>query len=823
MALVGVLFWHACHRNPNAAFLSRQSPADWIVYAAAPDLGIQVDGPRQTVFRRRFAIAQPPAEVRLTVRAMTQFAVAVNGVEVAASEPSGSWKDPQTTSISGDLLAPGENELVATVTCEHGPPALWLVLDLDSTTVLSGDGWDASLLGAETRPVRSAAAAMQFDKGGFLANAEQPLEAIGKTWPICLAFAILTATLTGVANRRWPSVAKSPEAAWRLATAAIAGAWLILLISNWRTLHFAMGYDSGLHLDYIEYVRRHGRLPLGNEGMEMWQPPLYYVSAAMLTSIAGASPRSESGIFILRVFSYVLSLGQLLFVAGCLRRVYPNRSMAQLIGICFAGCLPVQIYLMHYNSNDVLAGAVSTAAAYFAIRVIQERNGRLGDAVVLGACLGAAVLSKLSAWPVVLVVFFVLFWQLVVERNSIGQWNRRLLLPAAVCALVCGWYFVRNYLNFGQVLPPDQAAFKYWQDPGCTTVEQFVRFGRALCQPNLSSFAGLPDGVYATLWGDGGWGGRMLRDSRPPWNYELMAAGYLLALSPTLLIGAGGAAIAWQVARGWKPEKLLMLGVCAASFCGMSYFYLQHPSYGAVKAHYALPSIVSLCVFAAEGHLLLVRGIAWRRWALSALWGAWALTSLASYAVDGTSSTARAWVAREFAVQGDPEEALITIQHAISSDPHDPKLRLTAGRLLLHARRPEEARQELAIAVEADPQDAEAQCVLANVLGTLGYHEVESRLLRNALQIAPDNSGALTELATVHLAAGDGKAAVEAARAGLRVSPTSPLLHLLLAQGLAQLGDIEQALQHQQIALEWKQRRIREAVADPAVEREQQP
>jgi Flp pilus assembly protein TadD len=817
VALVGTLFWHACLRKPSVHFLAPDRRAEWIVYPAVPSLTIHLDGPRRTVFRRRFTVEQPVDEIRLTVRALTQFTVALNGVEVGASDPSRSWKSPCTKTLRGNLLHQGENELAATVTCQRGPPSLCLALELGSQTVVSDDQWDASLLGAVVQPARLAAAQVKFSRGTPPGDAERPSEALGRVWPTCVAFALLSLIPGGLMLSRWrriQSMSQAPLCCFAIASSAIAITWLYMLISNWRTLHFLMGYDSNLHLEYIQFVRRYHALPSGNEGMEMWQPPLYYVLAAVLTSLFATPAGSELGIFVLRTFSVLVSLVQLLLVGGCLRLVYPGRVLPQVVGLLFAGCLPMQLYLMHYTSNDVVAAALSTAAVYLALRASSRRDATLRSAVALGACLGAAILAKLTVWPVALVVAVVLVWQPAAERSGIRQWTLRCLLPLAVCALVCGWYFARNWVNFGQPLPPDQAAFRYWQDPGYATPGQFVRFGESLSGPFFSAFAGVPDGIYSTFWGDGGWGGQPIREARPPWNYALMTAGYWLALVPTLLIATGTASILRQVLRGWKPDKLLLLGAGAASFLGIVYFYLQHPIYGAIKAHYALPSVASICVLVAEGYLVVAGSRPWRQLAVSAALGTWGLTALASFMVDRSSPEAQAWVARQLAIQGNLEQALTTVQTAIREHPDDALLRLTAGRLLKRAQRVEEAHQEVAAAVRADPYDAEAQLLLAEILGSVGRHDEKRELLQNVVQLSPDDPAAYTQLVLVNLRLGKFEAAIDGARAGLRVSPTDPLLHRLLAEASARSGKAELALEHQQLATEWQQGRLGGPPAD---------
>jgi tetratricopeptide (TPR) repeat protein len=794
-------------RRPDVNFLVDYPPAQWIVYPIVPSLGDQPDGPRRTVFRRTFQVQNLNSNVHLTVRALSEFTVSLNGKEISKSptDQGQSWKSPVDTSIDNDLLASGENELVATVTCQRGPPALWLTLDTGSDIIVSDEEWQASLLDAKLEPARLAALPPQFGKGSAPAEGERPLESLAHRWPVFLVCSVIAVLLVGTVEWRWQRSIAAQEAAgpiWLL-LAIVSVTWLVMLISNSRLLPFVLGYDSELHLDYVEFIQQRGELPRGTEGLEMWQPPLYYVIASLITSLARAPAKSQTAVLLLRALSYLASLAQLVLVAACLRRLYPGRSWPQTIGLVLAGCLPVQLYLMHYASNDILAALLSTASLYLTLVVIQQRETKRKTAILLGMCLGAAAITKLTTWPIVLTAFAVLIWQLLVERRTANQWLVRLVVPALACVVVCGWYFARNYQNFGRLLPPDQAGFAYGQDPGYSTPGQFLRFGRSLTEPFFSAFASVPDGIYSSLWGDGAWGGQTAREGRPPWNYDLMAGGYLVALIPSLLILTGVGAVLWQVFRGWQPEKLLLLAASAASCCGISYFYLRHPMYGAIKAHYAFASIASLSMFLAEGCLFLSGNRPWRRLVLTTALATWGLASLATDFVIGSAPETQAWIARQLALQGNTEQALRQIQQAVRKHPRDVGLHLLAARLLNRARRHRDANAELKVAMQLDPENAELQLAAAQVLNALGEPESERTHLQNAIRLAPDDSRAYLGLAHNYANSGQFQDVIEAARAGLRVSPVDPRLHVLFAEASLQLGQTDRAIEHYRIVLDF--------------------
>src|SRR5207245_1857789 len=89
------------------------------------------------------------------------------------------------------------------------------------------------------------------------------------------------------------------------------------------------------------------------------------------------------------------------------------------------------------------------------------------------------------------------------------------------------------------------SAFAWWQDPGFRTGAFYLGFGQALVCPLFSGLHSFADGMYSTLWGDGLAGGAARLAARPPWNYDWMNSGYLLAvgLSLLFLIGYGVALV----------------------------------------------------------------------------------------------------------------------------------------------------------------------------------------------------------------------------------------------------------------------------------------
>jgi hypothetical protein len=573
-------------------------------------------------------VDRPPQHATLEARAYRRLALSLNGrdVPLPGAGAGANWQEP-TVLDAAPYLRAGDNLLTCTVSNDNGPPALSLSLRAGPDLLVSDPSWESSLLGAAWLPARRAAAAPELRAGNPAAGGEQTAAGLRAESGLLLAFAALSALLLAgrwYVLRRLANAPPPRASGRRVCVAAIALGWVGLFAYNWQSLPFPIGYDADLHLQYARYVQDRWALPLANEGLEMQQPPLYYVLAAgALQGFGVAADGGEWCVLILRAFGLLTGLAGVFLVALCLGRLFPGRAVPQAVGVVVAAALPVHLYLAHYLSNDLLAGVLGTAAVYLSLVVLQRDKPAVWLLVALGACLGAGVLTKLTVAPVAAAVLGVLAATAAVRDRTARSVARAAGVPLLVCLLVCGWYFYRNYRHFGRpvVGTHDPASgFLWWQHPGYADASQFLRFGRALTDPFNAAFAGVPDGVYSTLWGDGGWGG-VLASARPPWNYQLMAAGYVLALLPTALalVGWGAVAVAW--ARRPTADRGLLLALPFAAGCALVYHYLNYPFLCHIKAFYLLPVAVSGCAFAGHGFELLTRRSAWARGGLGVLLG----------------------------------------------------------------------------------------------------------------------------------------------------------------------------------------------------------
>jgi len=177
----------------------------------------------------------------------------------------------------------------------------------------------------------------------------------------------------------------------------------------------------------------------------------------------------------------------------------------------------------------------------------------------------------------------------------------------------------------------EAAVAPWWQAKGFQTPGYYFSFGESLTRPFFSGFHSFWDSFYTTLWGDGLLGGKIDVWGRPPWNCDLMAVGFILALIPTALVLTGLACVCARCYRAVSLSWLLLLGLgwlFAFAIVDMS---LKVPSYEQTKAFFGLPALLPFCALGALGFEFWSGRGKVTRYALALAMGIWLLNVYASF------------------------------------------------------------------------------------------------------------------------------------------------------------------------------------------------
>jgi tetratricopeptide (TPR) repeat protein len=812
------LWWRA-EADPKTAFLTDRRPAQWIIYPSVFNPGLHRSADWETEFRKQFTLDAPPGDAHLHVRAFRQCRVTINGRQVDLPQPSSrSWKDETLADVAAYLHV-GKNDLAVVVHNTGGYPALWLAIEGNSCLIASDESWEASLLGAAwqqaqlaSRPLKSVALRTcgrltdSRCRGSWLSLLDNG--------PGLAAMAGASVTLV-LAGRWWRRrcEARAPGEidwfTWRQAGAAVlvvAVLWTALVWHNNHWLGPDAGFDTEGHLAYIDFIRHSGRLPLKDDGWEMFQPPLFYVTADLVLSSANLPTQSEGGLMCLRMLTLACCLGQIVLAFACLRLLFPRKAAVQLVGLVLVAFLPMNLYIFEYVTNEGMAAAVGTLAIYLCLRTILAPAMSPRWCAAVGAAMGAALLTKVSALVLVPAVLAAIVARLATLRQirNLLLWAQTVGATLAFCLAVCGWHYFKVWQQYGSPLVGNWdgvGGLQWWQEMGYQTAAWFERFGATLVQPFFAGQSGFADEIYSTLWADGLCGGYMTVASGPAWTYGLMAAGILLSLVPSLLMAMGVLAGAVQWVRRPSAQWLLMLGVPLTVLAAVVDNALSRPFYGSGKAFYGMTGVVSLvaCGALAAGWVL-PRG-AWLRVGLWVILLTWAMNSYASFWIDASSPVPRLAYASQVLAAGQPTEAWLRAQEVLAAEPRLEEAHMALGLIADSQGRAAEAKTELEQAKLLNPRDPDVRVYLAGVLRSLGDRDRAEEEARKAVELAPHEKGGYIILGTLQEESLRPADAVDSFRQALRTAPDDGGVHYHLATCYTALRQYGLAKRHMELAV----------------------
>lgn len=401
------------------------------------------------------------------------------------------------------------------------------------------------------------------------------------------------------------------------------------------------------HATYVEYIVRHGSLPLisAANGHESHQPPLYYLLAAgwqklldipAFTPSATPNPRLDAqaavtdrflellhnytpvqhhdAIYLheLRLLSVLLGLATVLLSYGCARLVFARKPAAVAAALTVA-LVPKQLVVDSAVTNDSLVITLCAAGLY--LFLLSERARRHGGRsqrrwlmLGLGMTLGLAAITKYTSGPLIV---------LLVVLTALPAWRRRRRLVIDTGIALAGlaatslWWFIRDKVVYGQFLAT-KATMTYlraWLPPLIVPVSW----------TNLNRFfVFVPSNLYRSTWYDGGWNQYVL----PKWlNMAVWALAAVSVISAALAL--------WGRRPGGRPwagaGPLAIAGVVGSIFAGIAAVVIIAQTTTQAEGRVAFAGLVGFA-------LLLVMGLDFGRntpvWARVAVFG-WPVVLLA--------------------------------------------------------------------------------------------------------------------------------------------------------------------------------------------------
>ena len=308
--------------------------------------------------------------------------------------------------------------------------------------------------------------------------------------------------------------------------------------------------DEQWHFAYVQYMATGHGLPVQTPDhpahlarQEASQPPLYYTLAAGLTfwvdtsdfpgivwenphygyNIPGVVNDNKNlfihtalenfpyrgavlAVHLARWLSVLMGALAVLFTYLLTLEIFPDREFLAEGAAALVAFNPQFLFVSSAVSNDSTIVAMSALSLWMTIRLFLV-HPRARDVVALGVAVALASLAKVSGLGLVLIAGLVLAYVLRRERAGLVRY---LLLFGAVVLLVAGWWYLRNWVLYGEL----------------TGTEMMVRiFGartNLLTGPQLLTQL---NEVWETFWVGFGWG----NIRAPAWVYDALEILVLLS------------------------------------------------------------------------------------------------------------------------------------------------------------------------------------------------------------------------------------------------------------------------------------------------------
>jgi len=806
-----VLVRWRCLSDPAIPFLTHKPPAEWILLPTTWRSKREVED-RRVRFRRSFELPVRPASGHVEIRAFQEYVLWVNGVEVGSGPGRGvSWKSVRKHDVHS-VLSGGVNRVEVEVANPSGPPVLWLVLRTDDGTLIKTDTqWECRSGDDAWRPAGLATEPMQVVLSQTPPTVPEAWRRAGWVLLLWLGIAVVAIVMGGwvsrrvAANRATGSEGTTdplPPDRWERGLVGLAvAAYLVLGLNNLCRLPPVIGFDGPEHLSYVRFLIEELRLPLASDGFQMYQPPLFYVVSAVLATLGLSGGWSDALTTAPKLVNMFAGVAQILLVWSVLGLMFPESRRARYAGLILAAAMPMNLYMGQYLSNEVTCAALVTASLVIALRILRDDPTSWRRYAGLGGALGLAMLAKHTAFLAVVVVLAVVTVHVAVRHRR--EWPAvagRIGAMLIALVLVAGWNAARNWIHFRDPLVGNwnpATGHWWWQDPGYRTAESFLRFGRSLKEPYRSGVYSYADGIYSTVWGDGLLGGTQ---PWPPWNYNLMTAGYALAIYPTVLVLLGFVA----ALVGWvrRPTAAWSLLGGHGVLVGFAVFYmaLKLPYAGQAKGFYGLSAMAFGCVIGALGFDRMYRRLGRIGGALWVPLLAWGINAWASFFVLPLSAREYEQLGYLLVGQGKIDRGIAYYTKALRLDPNLPEAHCHLASALTRQGKTEQAIVHSMQAIRLRPDLARAHFNLGAALDRQGKLDEAVRCYREALRLVPPYPEAHNNLGLALVRQGKPQEAIAHYEKALGLAPDWPepfgnLARLLATHPSANLRDATRAVQ----------------------------
>jgi len=273
--------------------------------------------------------------------------------------------------------------------------------------------------------------------------------------------------------------------------AIVLSVYIVLAISISQVTPFNKGPDEGINLDYIEFITKHGRLPITyderNEvGPKSNWPALYHLLVAWNSHIAGVDFESPPSVKVFwdsfryravdierevvwhlstedekwpyygrflslhigRWLSILFSSITLIVVYLVILEVLPNKPWLAVVGVALLAFIPMFIFMGAVLNEDALVAALAAFFLWILVRIVKHPD-KLWPYWMMGLAMGLSVTVKYTTVILPLEVLLVLTVITRLRGYTWLWWLKRVAVVGGSAILASSWWFGWNiwFLN----------------------------------------------------------------------------------------------------------------------------------------------------------------------------------------------------------------------------------------------------------------------------------------------------------------------------------------------------------------------------------------
>ncbi len=611
------LFYQAWY-SPKIEFLPPSLRGDWVLHSANKLSGI-------VEFRRQFQLEDVPSECKISVRAMLQFSIVVNGrtVEEDSQREKRNWKSARTYDIAA-MLQKADNAIVIRVRNSEGPPALLVegpTLESPKGKIkLSSDtGWEAA---PDPDFDQWISAVTTLKDEARLGEKKGPIQKSPRyaiymvLFAAYLVFILLAIKPWRIFYRPDPDVSPHVPSQSRLLSLIpfLVIIVIILVINVHNTAiysHERSGFDWKGHVEYIRYMAANWRTPIATDGWEMFQPPLYYFVSAIIYRLFGGTAAEPGSLKAVQIMGTLSGVANACFAWLVLRKLFKENYLIQLLGFSVVAFLPMCFYMNPLISNEIFSGSIISLAIYVLIRYGFEKQVKIKQALIMGGVVGLALLSKYTAAFVFLTAATVLTIRILVNPST----RKREVVALAVFLIVVfalsGWLYIRNLAKFHDPFIgnwDEKSGYHYEQHHGYRTLGFYLKFGSVFFHaPERSRWSSFWDGKYGSMWMDTH-GSFLKRDDEQANLYGSIIIYLALLPGVSILLGLYQSLRSVFKSARCNPDLALVM-VSALTFISLLSFTMEVPFFSTIKAFFYISLLPAIAVFAGKGLYTMSRNL----------------------------------------------------------------------------------------------------------------------------------------------------------------------------------------------------------------------